>query len=375
MLYTNNNIGGLPNLEETVDILSNYVGSLPILHRDLNSGVVEDPDMFLLTRTERMFSLKPNISRQGALFGWWNDYNPQNPRNFRPSLYSDGEPNYLLNNIIREDFELIMESHPLYLLLAQGIRVPGMARPLRIHNPYGLAHSYGFRSPFISLTSSLITAAFHASHSYNEATGTFEQITDESRTGMIFVFNLPAPFGMISNLSTVGRQAFLRPGLNKLFAYACNPDTVFVDLPYVQGFQFRHSEASTQFYHWMFGGGADLYPDELIARKARMLRERRVFSRLAFQRNLELNPRDDRNVNMRRMQDAGYRLVTSNDLLFTEDELARLWFDNVRKNWQNFWDMTAFPMLDGDQFRFLLSLPDNPDYRRFFIQEEWFRAL
>lgn len=190
MLYTNPTISNLPTLIETVGILQNIVQQFPVIHRGPFTPIVEDEDMSILTRTDAMYSIKPNITRQGALFGWCNDYIPtKNPDPVKGSIYKDPQPNFLLEIIIREDFELICESHPLYALLKYGINIQGMRRPIKIYNPYGLAHAYGFKSPFISLTSSLEIAAFYASHRFDTETNKFSPITDSNSSGMIFFLN------------------------------------------------------------------------------------------------------------------------------------------------------------------------------------------
>lgn len=76
MLYTNPTISNLPTLIETVGILQNIVQQFPVIHRGPFTPIVEDEDMSILTRTDAMYSIKPNITRQGALFGWCNDYIP-----------------------------------------------------------------------------------------------------------------------------------------------------------------------------------------------------------------------------------------------------------------------------------------------------------
>lgn len=373
MLYINPDTRSLPTLRETVDILRDLTGRFPVIHRSPFTPIVDDKDLFILSRTNLMYAIKPNITRQGALYGWINDFDLSYPENHKATIFRDGKPDYLLNNVIKEDLEILFESHPLYRLLQRGINLPGLSRPLRIHNPYGLAHSYGLKSPFISLTSSLEIAAFHASHRYCPVENRVLPITDPNKTGIIFIFELSAPFAMIQNLSTVGKQPFRRPGNNRLFVFQTYPNTDFSALPFVKGFQFRHSKDSTDFFSQILGNGIDLYPDELIASKISGMLGNRRFSTLAFHRNLHYNPNDNPKQNLKNLEDKGYRMDEHYLAQFTIDELERIWFDNVKDRWEDFWDDVVMHMLNRGQQEALMKLPKNPEYEAYFSPHLWWR--
>lgn len=371
VIYTNPDINQLPDLTKAIDILKDLSDRFPVVHRGIFTPVVQGKEKFILTRTDEMYSLKPNITNQGALFGWCSCFKFNHPHCLRPSLFKDSHPNYLLNNVLREDFEIILESHPLYRLLRDGIPLNKLRRPLRVYNPYGLAHCYGFKSPFMSLSSSLDIAAFHACHTYDYKKNEFTPIEKESSTGLIYIFELGTQFSMIPNLSTVGLQPFARPGLNRLFVYMTRPNILFSNLPYVKGFQFRHSKESTMYYHKLFNGGASLYPHELLAMKTTELLRGHVFSEAAFKRNLETNPQDNREENLRKLYQAGYQIVKNRTLSFSSKEIRKLWFDNIADRWGEFWKNVVFPNLTAEQMRELEDLPNNPTFHKYFRQECW----
>lgn len=371
MVYGLHNIQTLPTLRKVVRMIEDAVQRMPVVHRGPFTPVVNGDDLFLLTRTNLMYSLKPNITTQGAIFGWQSSYNFGEP--VFPTLFQDGEPDYMVNNVIREDAEIIYESHPLYALLMQGIIVPGIRKPIQIHNPYGLSHSYGFPSPFISLTQSLDIAAFHACHTHNELTAETSEITEGA--GLLMVYHLNTPFSMTPGLSTVGKQAFLRPGVNRLFAIECPFGMNFAEHPNVVGFQFRHTAEDTRFFTERYRGLDSLYPRETIAAKLAQLRESHTFSSEALNRNLAHNRRDKRDVNIARLNKAGLRQVKYNQFGFTREELEREWFDNVEARWIDFWSETVFPNHIGfgtQELDYLLKLCHNRNYRRFFIADNWF---
>lgn len=371
MVYGLNDIRNLPTLREVVSLIRDAVEKIPIVHRGPFTPIINDAESFLLTRTNLMYSLKPNITIQGAIFGWQNEYNFGDP--IFPSLFQNGTPDYMINNVIREDAEIIYESHPLYLLLRRGIKIPGVRKPLQIYNPYGLSHSYGFPSPFISLTQSLDIAAYHACHRHNELTETTEELTDSA--GILLVYHLMTLFSITPGISTVGKQAFLRPGVNRLFLFECPFGMNFSEHPNVVGFQFRHTQEDTHFYSNLFNGMESLFPRETITAKLVKLRKNHTFSRTALNRNLEYNPLDDRIANIDRLEKAGYRQVDNNQFCFTRKELEEEWFDNVEGRWSDFWAETVIPNHIGfgkSQITYLMELYKNKEYERFFDANKWF---
>lgn len=371
MVYGLENIENLPTLREVVRMVSEAVEKMPVVHRGQFTPIINDEDCFLLTRTNLMYSIKPNITTQGAIFGWKNEYEYGQP--IFPTLFQNGIPDYMINNVCREDAKIIYESHPLYSLLAKGIEIPGIRKPIQILNPYGISHSYGFPSPFISLTQSLEIAAYHACHKHDELTGETRELTEGA--GVLLVYHLMMPFSMIQGLSTVGRQAFLRPGTNRLFLLECRPGLSFLDLPNVVGFQFRHSNEDSEYYSRKFNEKNSLYPDETIVGKLADLRRSRTFSKDALNRNLLQNPRDKRDVNVGRLREAGYTPVAENKYRFTRKELEEEWFDNVEQRWSDFWSDTVFANYLGfqeEQMFYLLNLWKNAKYERFFNPDIWF---
>ena len=369
MLYTNPNIRDLPTLLETTDILRDLVVRFPVIHRGPFTPIVNDEDLFILTRTNTMYSIKPNITRQGAIFGWMNSFDISHPDKFKASIFNDARPNYLLNNVIKEDAEILFESHPLYKLLQNGINLPKLRRPIKVYNPYGVAHAYGIKSHLISLSSSLDIAAFHACHKFCLEENRFIPITDPDKSGLIFIFELSAPFSMIPNLSTIGMQAFQRPGRNRLFSFQANPNTIFCSLPFVKGFQFRHTKESSSYFSNLFNQGATLFPDELVAHKVAAHLRQRHFSENAFIRNLQFNPHDNPNQNLAKLNACGYTMDKQYSCVFSPQELRSIWFDDVERRWRDFWDVVVTPMMTDEQREMLLDLPNNNDYRSYFMPE------
>ena len=133
---------------------------------------------------------------------------------------------------------------------------------LRVEIPYGLAHSYGFVSPFISFSSDLDVACFYAVTEF--VNGSFKIKKDGM--GVIDVIQLSSPFSFNSGLSTLGKQLFVRPGINKEFLCLLENDCDLYELPHVDGFVFNQNESQSQQIFDQFHGGEDLMPQTVLQR-------------------------------------------------------------------------------------------------------------
>lgn len=350
----------LPTLVETVEILKKAVLRLPIRHLMLYDTWRNDGKQFQLNRTQQRYAIKPNIFQQPCLFAGLTEFS----NSLIPEYYRRDD--FLIMNLLREEFMLVMESHPLYRLLKDGINVPNSKRPIQIENPYGLALSYGFPTPFIPLTSSIEIAAFHACHKYNVLTGRIEPVNDG--TGIIYIFDLNVPMPLIPGLTTVGKQAFKRPGANKLFAYLMGQNANFNKLPFVNGFQFRHNEESTRCFNNIFKGGMKLYPNERISEKVRNLLINKTVSEEAFKRNLAENPKDYSTRNKQKIQEAGYKITKTPAFLFTRQELKEDWFSRSKGLWEELWSDVSLVLFNDKKSEYILSLPDNDQYAKYFFE-------
>lgn len=332
MIYNNSDISRLPDLDLTIRVLESITRRFPIVHRSPVSPIIRNPEVNILTCSGDHYTLKPNISCQGAIFGWCNDFDSLMKRK---QQYSETENivDTSKNDAYKYQFERLLLSHPFYRLLKEGIKLPSTSCPVSIDYPEGLALSYGLETSLIPLTSSLDIAAFHASTVYDRETNIFKPI-DRNKTGVIFVFELNERFSLIKNLKVVGKQAFLRPGLNKLFALDCGGIDGLMELPNVKGFRFRQTEeGSTQIYN-KFKQGKSLYPYEILSKKVnRLFRNERIF--------------------------------------FTTEELEKEWFSKAAVRWNEFWKNTLFTQFSKEQIKYLLDIPYNHKYIKYFNQDEW----
>lgn len=367
MIYTIEDKKELPNIRELVDFIERKSRELPIRHLSSIEERIPDSSRFIVTRTgSGRTTFKPNITNQGCLFAGLSKFQDI----VTSKTFANERPNFLLDNVRREEFELVMESHPLYQLLKGGITIPNYRR-IVVENPYGLALSYGFPTQLQPLTSDLDIAAYMAVS--EEDNGSGRKLVDAKaiQSGMLYMFFLPVQIGLISGLSCIGKQAFVRPGLQKMFALHLAQGSNFNTNPLVRGFEFRHDHDADSYYFNKYQGEHSLFPnDDLLARKAKAIIDTKQISNSAIDRNLQNNPRDDRNVNIAKLNDVGIEVKgEQSENLFTDDELE-FYYAHSHDTWQQFCQDIIFNEPKGDELKQrLLAVPEQPAYRRYFDKE------
>lgn len=357
MIYSNSNISKLPNLDQAVGLINDITHRFPVVHRSPESLIVNDPDVNILTRSGNLYSLRPNISCQGAIFGWHNDYDELMKQ--QPEEHPIVTANTILTRQYRSSaFKTILASHPFYSLLRDGISIPKYPLSISICDPDGLALSYHLDNSMIPLSSSLEVAAFHASTEYDQVTNAFRPMKD-GKTGVIFVFELNERFSLINNLKVIGKQPFLRPGLNKLFALKIDNIRDLIRYPNVKGFRFLHTEQGSHRIFEKFNHGKSLYPNEPLIKKVNRLLSLENFREHRYRAQIRPNPKENRELRDQYVS------------IFSEDELEHVWFSNANLIWRKFWGKTLFPRLDDSQVNYLLDIPLNPAYKKYFNQNDW----
>ena len=348
-------------------MVNEMTSHMPVRHRMPYDEPIDGDNKFLLNRTASgLFTLKPNITTQPCLFCGDNEFH----KVLQPRWNSLQPDDYLIENVLREEFELTMRSHPLYRLFAEGI--PTRRRPVRIINPFGNAMAYGFPSPMLPLTSSLEVATFMATHRRDERTGTWTAIEEHDshgnvNVGVLYVLDLALPFPMMLGLSCIGMQAFERPGRQKLFGLNIENGRNFNELRFVYGFQFRQRPEEVRALEDRLVNGEWLTPHELIAQKANDILTTRCVSEAAFELNCYNNPRQNHEENRRRLERAGIEIVQNAGHFYSEEELNREFYPVAEERWDEMFSSViavhpGFDSLLADIRKF----PTTEEGRKFF---------
>lgn len=332
MIYTLQENSQLPTITEVLEMARDLMTRVPLRHRMPYDTLVEGDDKFLLNRTASgLFTFKPNITRQTCLFYGDNDFHKKLQAPFNILEKND----YLIENVLREEFEITMDSHPLYRLFKEGI--PTKHQTIRIINPFGLAMAYGFPTTMLPFSSSLEIAAFFATHRRNEETGEWQAIPNSDdkgnvNTGVLYVLALALPFPMMLGLSSIGMQAFKRPGAQKMFGLSIEKGENYNNHRLIYGFHFRQDSAKVTELDEKFYNGKVLTPDEYIAKKAETIRSSRCISENAFRLNCKNNPSENPILNKKRIIDSGIQIVKDDLHSFTERELSD-YYNSAEAEW------------------------------------------
>lgn len=364
MIY-NAEYNNLPTLDELVDNLNYALAQQPVLHLNPLERLVQRRDCFVVTRLmSGRYSLKPNIGYSCALFRGESTVHPT----CKPVFFRNWKDRCTIENIKRNEFELLLNSHPIYQLFRDGIQLTDKLRFI-MENPYGIAMSYGFPTQLLSLTSDINIASFFAVTEYDEAVHMYKPIdnSENNKTGILYVFNLMAPFGLIPGLSTVGLQPFVRPGLQKEFAINLAKDADFKDHRFTVGFVFKHDNNISQRIYDRFNQGEAFRPhNDILTSKARQILDSKEVSIAALERNLHQNPRDSRQRIEKELNEGGINVVNKQHPYFSNDDLAYI-YDSPTDYWTDFCKDIEFSGRYASELKdVLLNVPLKDEYRRFF---------
>lgn len=364
MIY-NAEYNNLPTLDELVDNLNYALAQQPVLHLNPLERLVQRRDCFVVTRLmSGRYSLKPNIGYSCALFRGESTVHPT----CKPVFLRNWKDRCTIENIKRNEFELLLNSHPIYQLFRDGIQLTDKLRFI-MENPYGIAMSYGFPTQLLSLTSDINIASFFAVTEYDEAVHKYKPIdnSENNKTGILYVFNLMAPFGLIPGLSTVGLQPFVRPGLQKEFAINLAKDADFKDHRFTVGFVFKHDNNISQRIYDRFNQGEAFRPhNDILTSKVRQILDSKEVSIAALERNLHQNPRDSRQRIEKELNEGGINVVNKQHPYFSNDDLAYI-YDSPTDYWTDFCKDIEFSGRYASELKdVLLNVPLKDEYRRFF---------
>lgn len=314
------------------------------------------------------FAFKPNLKNRAFLFrGQSGFYDPSTP-----SLLRKKKGRFVVENIFYEEFVLALKDHPLIRLFWDGIELCGHRYFFEV-TYYGLAQHYGFKTRVLDLTSDLDVAKFFAVTDYNEKTDTYSPVIDESRYGVFYYWDNvrhPLAFQPIfgGNLSSIGLQVFPRSGRQKGFLFSMYREQNFNDIPFVRYKLFRHDAAISKQIYKMARRGKLYFPEDELSSLAQRIRCSKILSGKAFSKNLESNPKDDKNANYNDCKASGIDIdffkehITFNDI---EKDMFR---KKIKKGfWMEFCNQIVFPNdKEGVIMNEFINLPNNPAYKKYF---------
>lgn len=360
------------NKEDALVELQNIIDNAKFEH--------DDPSLFILTETKNYMTLKPNITKKHFLYrGQCEFWDECQPTVRRKEKEQQREILHLVENIKREEFNILLDSHPLFSLLKSGIKLSN-DKIFQVHNPYGLAQHYGFKTSLLDLTSDIDVASFFATTDYDNLTDSYSPHSQSEGYGVLYVYHMTVDFSFLTQndgLSTIGLQPFSRSGDQKGFLWMPTNNHTNFDFhtnPYVTKIFFKHDcDIAENIFRNMYEE-KNIYKKDILSIKAREILSSTIFSIEAFTQNLKNNSKDnpsiDPDINMSLLQQEGISISSSKTpMKFSENELDIYYRWVEIGGWEEFCDQIIFPNDVGDKLKNeLISIKDNPKYKSYFLK-------
>lgn len=335
------------------------------------------------------FSLKPNMYKRKFLYRGQSDHYEGFP--CVPNLFRNPEQNvkrdFLDPLIFSQEMELLIKSHPIVQMLEQGIELLHDKFRIRMHY-IGIAQHYYNKTPYLDLTSDLEVAKFFATTNYDATHDCYTPNTDTSRTGVIYYYELKYPdafqqhhiytsrtFGkqMFQTskyaLKTIGKQVFLRSGLQSGFLLEMEQEVDFKTLPEVKAVYFKHNPDISKEIFTKSGQGKKYFAEDILQHAWHdRLKERyqnRVVSREAVRLNVIRNEGETEETIIAKLKDRG---IEVDDYVpkFSEEELSSFYQD-IDQWWEDFCSDIHFGDAEDELYRETMKqLRHDPKYSKYF---------
>ena len=335
------------------------------------------------------FSLKPNMYKRKFLYRGQSDHYEGFP--CVPNLFRNPEQNakrdFLDPLIFSQEMELLIKSHPIVQMLEQGIELLHDKFRIRMHY-IGIAQHYYNKTPYLDLTSNLEVAKFFATTNYDATHDCYTPNTDTSRTGVIYYYELKYPdafqqhhiytsrtFGkqMFQTseyaLKTIGKQVFLRSGLQNGFLLEMEQEVDFKTLPEVKAVYFKHNVDISEEIFRKSGQGKKYFAEDILQHAWHdRLKERyqnRVVSREAVRLNVSRNKGETEKTIRAKLKDRGIE-VDNYVPKFSEEELSSFYQD-IDQWWEDFCSDIHFGDAEDELYRETMKqLRHDPKYSKYF---------
>lgn len=203
---------------------------------------------------------------------------------------------------------------------------------------------------------------FYATNRYNEENDSFEPIKDSS-LGIIYIYMLKEPIGQTVDLSTLGIQIFGRTHDTKQFLYTLSPLENFNENKNVFGLPFYQDEETSLSYLKKFEYGKKLQPTNDVLSKKMHSIGKQIYEK-AIDINIQKNPDDTKQDNIKALKKMGFEVVDDRNLLFSESDLVEVDLESI---WDTFVKkITPQNEREVKLVEYLRLLPTKEEYKKYF---------
>lgn len=334
------------------------------------NGPTVIPNGFVVNQLDRKrnpyrFSIKPCLTDRMFLFrgqseSWYPECVPGKWRKDKDGNLRDT----LIPELRSLELEMMLADYPLVKLLEGG---------LHLFNEYfffavnygGLSQHYGNPTAFLDLTSQMDVAKFFAVTTYNASADRYEKYQGND-VGVLYYYRLePDSFiqkdGRSHQLSTIGRQPFMRSGNQHGYLLEMQFGQDFNHLDEVGAVYFKHNKSITDRIFAKSLDGEKYKPTELLGTKWYERSKAKEISNKVVKEYCHRN-KLSRSQAEKRIRQAGYK-ITSKSFTFDKNDLDS-YYKESRNLWKAFCENVYFFSPEGYVLKqHLESVPDMTEYQ------------
>jgi hypothetical protein len=282
------------------------------------------------------------------------------------------ENGFVVNQFQNQELIVLLNSHPLVKLLGNGIELFHDYFRFEM-NYYGLSQHYYNKTSLLDLTSDMNAAKFFAVTTFNFNQDKYEKY-DGNGLGVLYYFDIqPDSFTNEGHqLSTIGKQVFMRSGAQRGFLLDMSVGQNFNDFPEVRYVFFRHNSTVTDRIFNEAMGGDKYMANELLRthwynRMSDPINSK-VISRAALNLNFAFNKGTSHRKIVNELRCKGFHIDPKLETKFSDEELD-VYYSTALQNWEQFCEDIYFYSPEGRILKnHLLNVPNDPRYRWAFVR-------
>lgn len=320
----------------------------------------------------RRFCLKPTLVNHKFLFrGQAEFHSPCVPNMFR----KHDETYFLKYNIFSNEMSILLKSHPLIQFFEKGFEAFNDFFRLEI-NYGGLSQHYYNKTQFLDLTSNIEAAKFFAVTDFDFDNNKYVPYLKDGK-GVLYYYDIePGAFtkGYYPNyqLSSIGKQPFMRSGAQHGFLLAMPRGLDFNNLPQVRCVYFKHNKDITNRIYKDSLEGKKYMSDDILQHhwyeKINDPVRKNEVSQDALNLNHKFNPKTSKRKLLQRLKDAGITVNRNYIPEFSQKELDEYYYSSIQNYWEDFCKDIYFHSPEGRVLKgHLFKLPQDPRYRQYFF--------
>ncbi|GHT47599.1 hypothetical protein FACS189440_08570 [Bacteroidia bacterium] len=207
------------------------------------------------------------------------------------------------------EFSILLNTHPV---------VKGFFKRQNFKIDYiGLAQHYGINTEILDFTNDLDIALFFSLCSYNKSLDCYEPNSNGGKAILyvvvpLFYIDIKTKSFLDNKISVIGMQPFMRPGVQKGFAFHFNQDENFTTFKYT----FNYTQDDSKHFFDKFEQGKKLWIWDILAEKTKRIALQTAFSIYTFNQTC-FNYRVknlSKNKLKHQLSDAGIQISTHVDI-------------------------------------------------------------